>query len=226
MDELQHLDTGRAWRAGQWLCDEALEPMHEINARCLDVLRTMSQQTTTGAGQGGLDADWRSLSPMAQSRLACIPYLLVDAGFNDELRWLAVARRSVQDLPRRLLEPAFTGEGAHEFVHDVLVYAWHLARAHRQVARLVLGLSPACAAPLASLRLRDLEWLAAEQPGWVRPRWERQPAIWRHLLRAAREDDRQLLTQVSLRGIQLLAAGVLGPQPSLARASPPVKARI
>ena len=51
MDELQHLDTGRAWRAGQWLCDEALEPMHEINARCLDVLRTMSQQTTTGAAQ-------------------------------------------------------------------------------------------------------------------------------------------------------------------------------
>jgi hypothetical protein len=92
------------------------------------------------------------------------------------------------------------------------VLGWHLARANRQLARVVLGMTPLCATRIAALRLRDLDWVVEHHPGWVRPRWEHQPAVWRHLLGAARESNGVLLTQVSLRGLQLLAAGVLQPR--------------
>lgn len=199
--------TGPQWLAGHWLSAEALEPLEDINAQCLDLLCAVAEQG--GAMPAMISAQreaWCGLSTLSRTRLAASPYLLADAGFSEEGRWRAVATRSVRDLPRPASECAFTGEVARDFSRRVLIYGWHLARAHRQIARLVLGMTPACAEQLAALRLRDLDWLADQQPGWVRPRWEGQPAVWRHLLAAASEDDRLLLTQVSLRGIQLLAA--------------------
>ena len=56
---------------------------------------------------------------------------------------------------------------------------------------------------------QHLDWVIEHHPGWVRPRWERQPRVWSHLLGAALESDTELLTQVSLRGLQLMAAGML-----------------
>lgn len=201
--------AGPQWLAGKWLSEEALEPLNEINAQCLDLLCAMADgpAATLPAMLSEQPEAWRLLSPQSRARLAASPYLLADAGFSDEARWQAVASRSVRDLPRSASPGAFAGEAARDFSRRVFVYSWHLARAHRQVARLVLGMTPGCAERLAALRLRDLDWLADQQPGWVRPRWESQPAVWRHLLAAAGEDDRLLLTQVSLRGIQLLAAG-------------------
>jgi hypothetical protein len=115
----------------------------------------------------------------------------------------------VQDAPVQFADAVFTGSGAGDFVRRVLVLGWHLARANRQLARVVLGMSPTCADRIALLRLQDLDWLALHRPGWVRPRWERQPRVWRHLLLAAQDPDALRLTQVSLRGLQLMAAGVL-----------------
>jgi hypothetical protein len=144
-----------------------------------------------------------------RARLAASPYLLVDAAFDDESRWRCLAPRMVQDVPVQFAEAVFVGPGAGDFVRRVLVFGWHVARANRQLARVVLGMSPACAERIGALRLQDLDWLAQHRPGWVRPRWERQPRIWQHLLLAAREPDSDLLTQVSLRGLQLMAAGML-----------------
>jgi hypothetical protein len=70
-------------------------------------------------------------------------------------------------------------------------------------------MSAPCADRIGPLRLQDLDWLAQHRPGWVRPRWERQPQVWRHLLLAARDPGGTDLTRVSLRGIQLMATGVL-----------------
>jgi hypothetical protein len=152
---------------------------------------------------------WRDLSPSARAQLASSPYLLVDAGFDDESRWMLTARRMVNDAAPATAEAVFNGPGAEGFIRAVLVFGWHLARANRQLARVVLGMTPACAARVASLGLRDLDWVVQHHPEWVRPRWERQPRVWRHLLGAAREPEAGLLTQVSLRGLQLLAANVL-----------------
>jgi hypothetical protein len=44
----------------------------------------------------------------------------------------------------------------------------------------------------------------------VRLRWESQAVVWRQFLLAAVASDRTALAHVSLRGIQLMAAGALG----------------
>lgn len=206
------------WRVGEWLADGSMEAVAEINAQCLDFLCRLAAGQGAGAPQrrlpemfGGQVDAWRGLGAAAQAQLAASPYLLVEAGFDDEARWALPARRMVHDTHSAPREPVFTGPGAEVFVRGVLIFGWHLARANRQLARVVLGMSPACATRVAALRLRDIDWVVEHHPGWVRPRWERQPRVWRHLLGAARESDTALLTQVSLRGLQLMAAGMLSP---------------
>jgi hypothetical protein len=203
----------RHWRAGQWLADGTLDAVTEINLQCLDFLAAMG-----AAGPDGQRPVWADMSAELRARLAASPYLLVDAAFDDEARWRCLVPRMVQDVPRQFAAPVFIGEGAPDFIRCVLVFGWHLARANRQLARVVLGMSPACADLISQLRLQDLDWLARHRPGWVRPRWERQPRIWQHLRAAARAADNDLLTRVSLRGLQLMAAGVLssaGRQPGV-----------
>jgi hypothetical protein len=201
-----------------------MEAVAEINAQSLDFLCQIAAQLPASPPArrmpemfGGQPDAWLGLSPAARAQLAASPYLLVEAGFDDEARWALPARRMVQDLAPAPREAVFTGPGAEVFMRSVLVLGWHLARANRQFARVVLGMSPACAARVASLKLRDLDWVVEHHPGWVRPRWERQPRVWRHLLCATRETDTALLTQVSLRGLQLMAAGVLSPREPLHR---------
>jgi hypothetical protein len=188
-----------------------MEAVAEINAQCLEYLCALAAEPSRRLpDMFGSHADaWRDLSAAARAQLSSSPYLLVDAGFDDESRWLLTARRMVNDVPPAASEPVFNGPGAEAFIRAVLVLGWHLARANRQLARVVLGMTPACAVRIASLRLLDLDWVVRHHPEWVRPRWERQPRVWRHLLGAAREPETGLLTQVSLRGLQLLAANVL-----------------
>jgi hypothetical protein len=145
------------WRVGEWLADGSMEAVAEINAQCLDFLCRLAAGQASGAPArrlpemfGGQVDAWRGLTPAAQAQLAASPYLLVEAGFDDEARWALPGRRVVQDLnpPRR--EPVFTGPTAEVFVRGVLIFGWHLARANRQLARVVLGMSPACAARVAA----------------------------------------------------------------------------
>jgi hypothetical protein len=201
----------RHWRAGQWLADGTLDAVTEMNLQCLDFLAAMAAAGPASCpvfpvGQRPL---WRDMPRELRVRLAASPYVLVDAAFDDAERWRCLAPRMVRDVPAQFAAPVFVGPGAADFIRRVLVFGWHLARANRQLARVVLGMSPACADLIGQLRLQDLDWLAGQRPGWVRPRWERQPRIWQHLLAAAREPDSDLLTRVSLRGLQLMAAGVL-----------------
>ena len=204
----------RQWLAGRWLGFGAMDSVTEINAQCLELLcstAASSVQPLPGLLANHLP-QWLGLSPAGRAQLAASPYLLADAGFDDEQRWQPAGRRMVRDLRRELSAPFFVGEQVCDFVRRVLMFGWHLARANRQLARVVLGMTPACATHVAALQLRDLDWLAKTQPGWVRPRWERHPDIWRHLLRAADGDDDAQLAQASLRGLQLMAGGILSAQ--------------
>lgn len=208
---IQVAGSGRPpWAAG-WLDDGSLDAVADINLQCIDLLAAMAGKDerlcpTLFAGQA---ACWRDLPAAARQRLASSPWLLVDAGFDDLPRWRSLEQHMVHDLPVQYAEPVFVGERVEDFIRQVLMLGWHFARAERQLARVVLGMSAACAERIAKLRLADLNWLAEHRPGWVRPRWERQPQVWRHLLMAARNPTSTALAQVSLRGLQLMAAGVL-----------------
>lgn len=202
----------RQWQAGRWLSDGSLDAVSDINAQCIELLADMAAAGTRHCPAlfAGQAAFWRDLPPHARQRLAASPWLLVDAGFDDLSRWRCLEQRMVHDLPGgQYAEAVLAGQGVSDLVRQVLMLGWHLARADRQLARMVLGMSAACAERIGQLRLQDLDWLAVHRPGWVRPRWERQPQVWRHLLLAARDPACTELTRVSLRGIQLMAAGVL-----------------
>jgi hypothetical protein len=205
------LENPRHWAAGDWLAGGVLDPLVEINAQCIDLLRGMAGRDRAALPiLGDLAPLWRALPQDGRRRLADCPYLLVDAGFGDEARWRLLQQRAVNDQPRELRAVCFAGERAVGFSRRVLMYGWHLARAHRSVARIVLGMSPACLDRIATLSLRELEGVCEQHPGWVRPRWESQPLIWRQMLAAAVSADAPAMQQASLRGIQLLAAGAIG----------------
>jgi hypothetical protein len=199
------------WRAGEWVVDGSLEAVGEINYQCLGYLMEMAGGPSSGslAIFGNHAADWRELPDNIRTQLSLSPCLLVDAGFDDETRWRDFASRASFGVPKLRAEPAFIGPGAPEFIRRVFMFAWHLARCNRFAARVILGMPPQCAHHIGRLRLDDLDWLAAHSPGWVRPRWEREPRIWRHLLRAAREPNVGGLTHVRLRTLQLMAGELL-----------------
>jgi len=203
--------AARQWQAGRWLTDGSLDAVTDINSQCIDLLVAMANAGARHCPAlfAGQLAIWHEMPAAARQRLAASPWLLVDAGFDDPARWRCLEQRMVHDLPAQYAEPVFVGQGVTEFIRQTLILGWHLARADRQLARIVLGMSAPCADRIAPLRLQDLEWLAQHRPGWVRPRWERQPQVWRHLLVAARDPGCTELTRVSLRGIQLMATGVL-----------------
>jgi hypothetical protein len=69
----------------------------------------------------------------------------------------------------------------------------------------ILGMSTLSAERIGACRLADLEALAELGPGWIVPRWEQQPNVWRQLIAAGCRGHAPLLRQAQLRGLQLLA---------------------
>jgi len=198
---------------GRW--DSALlVPVIEINELMLEVVRA-------AAGASGprppvieaLREQWLALDGASQQRLARCPYLLLDAGFAAPARWeQAVFNRGVMDAAGS--RGCFGSRAGIALVRRSLLFAWHLARSNRLSARIVLGMSPACAERIASTALRELEALAEIGPEWIAPRWADQPVIWRQLIRAALAGQ-EAFGRVQSRGWQLLAAAPHPGEPSM-----------
>lgn len=201
--------------SGAW--DSALlGPVAEINEQMLDCLRLMALEAVAGADASAgasasgaprlvaqLSEDWRRLDAKSQRRLSACPYLLLDAGFAQPQRWDWMASAGVMDETARC--GYFAGRTGVALVRRTLVLAWHLARSNRATARVILGMSALSAERIAATRLADLEALAEMAPGWIVPRWEQQPNVWRQLIGAACRGQPLLLRQAQLRGLQLLA---------------------
>ncbi|HEX4024379.1 MAG TPA: hypothetical protein VHX52_06695 [Steroidobacteraceae bacterium] len=200
--------------AGNW--DGALlQPIAEINQRMLEMLRAIAGGAGSAVGSAGsehrlphlvalLREDWRRLEPRALRRLAACPYLLVDAGFGAPERWERPCTGAVRDLP--MYRGYFAGPDGIALVRRTLLLAWHLARANRLSARVLLGMDARSAERIADSRLEDLDALAEGGAPWIIPRWEQQPLVWRQLLRGACGGPDAQLRAVQLRGLQLMAA--------------------
>jgi hypothetical protein len=191
-----------------WLPPAVLEPLVEINRHCIDLLCDLAAANDyRSAVIKDLAPLWRSLTPASRQLLATCPFLLVDAGFADEQRWRRLrvphspeAQRVSADAPLPL--PA-------GFTRRVLVYGWHLARSEPSMARLALGMTAECLSQVAALGLHEIDQLCEQYPGWVRPRWETRPDVWRPLLQAVGRPTEATLQRMRLRGIQLLAGAAL-----------------
>jgi hypothetical protein len=208
------------WR-GSLATEAALAPLVEINAQCIELLCAMAHRPAlllppllAGAPQA-----WRALTTGACQRLAGVPWLLVDAGFNEPGLWREALPGAVRELaPALVTAPQsglpFFGTEARDYFRRVLMFSWHLARTRPQLARIALGISPAAAQVLSRYRLVELDAVAERHPGALRPRWEHSPGLWRQLLAAAEEDDSCCVAEASLQGIQMLAAACLPPAPA------------
>jgi hypothetical protein len=203
-------DSHPARLSGAW--DAALlAPVAEINEQMLECLRHLAAHDAGASGARlvtALRAEWQRLDASAQHRLSAGPCLLLDAGFSQPQRWEVLACPGVMEASGGY----FSGRSGVALVRRTLLLAWHLARSNRVGARVILGMSALAAERIAASRLTDLEALAERSPGWIVPRWERQPNVWRQLLSAACRGQPLLLRQAQLRGLQLLArpGGVRG----------------
>ena len=190
--------------SGGW--DSALlAPVAEINLQMLACLRQLALSHDAEAPRlvTLLRDDWRRLDASAQRRVCACPYLLLDAGFAQPERWERASCPGVMDVASR--RGYFSGRDGVALVLRTLLLAWHLARANRVTGRVILGMNALSAERIAAARLEDLETLAEQAPGWIVPRWEAQPAVWRQLIDAGCRDQPLLLRQAQLRGLQLLA---------------------
>lgn len=195
---------------------EVLAPLAEINLQCIELLSAMATEDEPCLpAVRELVPLWRHLSGESRRLMALCPFLLADAGFSDEARWLRWRGLPVEGV-RSALSPGGVVVPRVAvplpLARRVLTYGWHLSRAHPAVARVSLGMTPGCLAQVAALGLHEIDQLCEQQPGWVRPRWEARPDVWRALLQAVARPSPEALRRVALRGIQLLAGAALAPQ--------------
>jgi len=195
---LLHCETedGSAGRgaglAAGWLRPETLETLIELNELCLALVA--EQAVSRGAPASPLLRQvaelWQVLDPAARRRAAGCPYLLVDAGFADPVRWRQPGSLGVGDGADSPYTTFFTVPAATD----------------------------PCAALIAHLGLRQIQALAEAHPEWLRPRWPTRVRVWRELLLAAAAGEAPALERARLHGLTLLAAEARGSLP--ARADP------
>jgi len=224
------------WLAQGWLHAETLETLAEVNEQCLDLIREQAA-AACAAPQSGYAAHhgplsgvrpaalllelqglWGELDAPARRRAARCPYLLVDAGFAEAARWTRVLARQVHDEPRvRSASPFFTVPRAVSVMRLVVTYAWHLASSQSAAARLLLGMSAACAELIGACTLSQINQLAESHVQWLAPRWPDRVAVWRELLTTANSGEDAALERIRMRGVQLLAADARGGGPMQAK---------
>lgn len=211
----------RAGSAAVWLGPETLGSLLELNELCLALLA--EQAAVRGAAGGmllrqigelcrGLDAD-------ARRRAAGCPYLLLDAGFADPLRWRLPSAAQVGDAGHGGYSAFFTVPAAAEVARLVFTYAWHLARSHSCAAQLLLGMPAPSSALIGHYTLCQIQALAQSHCGWLRPRWPARVELWRELLLAAASGEVAALERARLRGLTMLAAEVRLAPPRVERGS-------
>jgi hypothetical protein len=208
---------------GGWLRAGTLDSLIELNELCLALL---AEQSAARAGPPGsllqqLAELWSGVDAAARRRAAACPYLLLDAGFADPLRWRSPGPLpQVGDASGERYACYFTVPAAAEVARLIFMYAWHLARTQAPAARLLLGMAAPSGALIARCTLRHMQILAESHPEWLRPRWPARVQVWRELLLAAAGDEAPALERAKLRGLTLLAAearlGTAGPNAQLA----------
>jgi hypothetical protein len=198
-----------------WAGGEIFGTLTELNEMCLKLLAEQALQPlppTPPMFRELVDL-WRQLDDVSRRRAAACPYLLMDAGFCDPYRWqwlsdqLASTRAGVRDR-----EPApvaysrfFTATSVVEVARHVFTHAWYIVRTQPLGAALFLGMPAHCAALLRSCSMRQVNELADQHAGWLRPRWTGRTRVWRGLLEAAISGDVPALEMARMHGVQLLA---------------------
>jgi hypothetical protein len=188
------------------------QPVYAINGRCLELLVRAANSRTVGPPSlvTQLRRDLQGTSPEARSRAATRPVLLVDMQFCSLPWWELALSPSGRLRNARPGGASFSGRAGAQLARATLMLAWHTTRSQRESA-LLLGITPKVADVIASLSPIQIDELVERQLGWLRPRWEDRPAIWRALLSSARTVNPRSAREFAVYTVQLLTADLLAP---------------
>jgi len=202
-----------AWK---WTGAESLDLVHELNERCLEILEKLAERKSEEIRTDNafeivrLHRDlWRGLDKTARRRASGCPFLLVDVKFQNEAWWRSAKDDCSEPGKGAVTASFFPAKVARELMGETLMLAWLTARSDRRTATLLLGLAPAVADIVASLRPRDIRRIVARHSRQLRPRWEALPRFWQQLLVAASGENDDSLFDVHLNGLQLLGAELI-----------------
>jgi hypothetical protein len=173
--------------------ETALRPLYEVNDALLQLMVELASRSETDSALGlvaSLRGELLQLDAATRNCLASCPIALLDLGFTDPSRWGSIASSHEPLLPSPLAADSFPRLPAIHLAHAALTLAWTLVRASREVACIVFGMTPSCAAIVAELGVQSIQRVAERCPYWVRPRWEKRPKLWSELLQMSHEPAR------------------------------------
>jgi hypothetical protein len=192
-----------------------LSPIYELNRKCIEELVRLSHRRGAAAWPfvSSLKDVLSPMTPAMESYAARLGILLVDLQFMNKDWWQmqgSACTRSLRPTSSRVVWAPTT---ATQLTRLTLVTAWHTLRASSYAACL-LGMTREVAELISALSLTKIELLARRLHRHLRPRWEDQPTVWRHLLLAAQTEDARPQRTLCLRSLQLLAGNTLCAQKS------------
>ena len=137
------------------------------------------------------------------------PFLLVDFEFRDPDWWKQVADGNDSAANEAAWLSPFPRAAATTLSRATLMLAWHTVRTDAQAAVVLLGITPAVARQLRSLRLQDIDRIAEQHCRKIRPRWKDRPSVLRQLLMCAKSTEVETAHDFVLHALQLTASTAL-----------------
>ena len=199
-----------------------LSSIYEVNRKCIEELVKLSHRREAAAWPfaASLRDVLSPMTPAMELYAARLGILLVDLRFMSRDWWQMQGSAPARSLRPTSSRGGWSSPTATQLTRLTLVTAWHTLRANSDAACL-FGMTRDVAELIASLSLTRIESLVRQLHRYVRPRWEDQPTVWRHLLLAAKTEDMRTQRALCLRSLQLLAGHTLCAQKSTSRDSCP-----
>lgn len=190
---------------------DALAPICDINEQCLRML-VEAARTSQSADESFVRQLLLLIETLDTPTLATaarFPFLLVDFGFRDTEWWNALTSGNDSAANDVAWLTPFPRAAATTLTRATLMLAWHTVRTDTEASVVLLGIAPAVARVLRSLRLQDIDRIAEQHYRRVRPRWEDRPNVWRQLLTCAKSTEVETAHDFVLHALQLTASTAL-----------------
>ena len=195
----------------QYHSTDALAPICDINEQCLQMLveAARTSQSSSEPFVRQLLSLIETLDAATLATAARFPFLLVDFGFRDSEWWNAIAGGNDSAANDVVWLSPFPRATTTKLSRAILMLAWHTVRTDAETSVVLLGIAPAVARLLRSLRLQDIDRIAEQHFRRVRPRWEDRPGVWRQLLICAKSTEVEIAHDFVLHALQLTASTAL-----------------
>ena len=191
--------------------NDALAPICDINEQCLQLLVEAARARPSAEEPFvcQLLSLIQTVDIATLTTAARFPFLLVEFGFRDPEWWSEIASGNESTGDDEAWLSPFPRAAATTLSRATLMLAWHTVRTDSEASVVLLGITPAVARLLRSLRLQDIDRIAEHHYRRVRPRWEDRPSVWRQLLFCAKSTEVDTAHDFVLHALQLTAITAL-----------------